>query len=69
MYGEKRSASQIFLKSCYYSFLPFGGLILIFAHVLAAQESAGQGGPKFKMVRQSVWKNNLRAFKKIGLFL
>ena len=44
-----------------------GRLIWIFVYVLDAQTSAGQVGPKYKTVRQRVWKNNLRYLKKIWL--
>ena len=60
-------SSQIFLNSSNYSFLPFSRLIWIFVNVLAAQTSTGQAGSKFKTIRQSVWKNNSRDFKKIWL--
>ena len=40
----------------------------MFVYVLAAQISASQAGPKFKTVRQKVWKNISRDFKKIWLF-
>ena len=50
-----------------YSFVPYGGFIWRFVYVLAAQTSAGQACPKFKTVRQRVWKNNSRDFKKIWL--
>ena len=50
-----------------YSFAQFVGLFWIFVYVWAAQTSACQAGPKFKTVRQRVWKNNSRDFKKIWL--
>ena len=62
---HKYLSSQIFLKSLNFSSVPFFGLILIFVYVLAAQTSAGQAGPKFKTLRQRVWKNNPRDFMKI----
>ena len=40
----------------------------IFVYVLAAQTSTGQASPEFKTVRQRVWKNNSRDFKKSGYF-
>ena len=40
-------------------FIYFFDLIV---YVLAAQTSASQAGPKFKIVRQEVWKNNSRDF-------
>ena len=52
-------------KSLNFSFVPFGGLIRLFVHVLTAQTSAGQVGPESKIVCQRVWKNSSRDFKKI----
>ena len=41
---------------------PFGGFIWIFVYVLAAQTSAGQAAPKFKIVSQMagyVWTDHI----------
>ena len=66
--AERYQSSQIFWNSSNYYFLLFGGLIWIFVYELAVQTSASQAGPKFKTVRQRVWKNNSGDFKKIWLF-
>ena len=61
-------SSQTFLRSPNYSFIPFSSLILIFVYVFAAQTSASPAGPKFKTVRQKIWKNNYRDLRRSGYF-
>ena len=67
MFEEKNFKTKA-ARSLNYSFVLFCGLIWIFVYDLASQPSARQAGPKFKIVRQRVRKNNSKDFKKSDYF-